>query len=175
MIFIDYMFAKFNYTMWPTVSINLEGPIGGEDDFNLFLFQWENLYERKESFKLIFDVRKFGMPSPYYALKMTVFIEKLRRKYPQYLEKSIIILNSGYIKYLINFMFLIQPPVAPVYTYYVSSIDAVFDSIGPMNAYERLAEDSSKFTYFKPKIPAGHLRRMEEERIANGGLLLADV
>ena len=40
------MFAKFNYTMWPTVSINLEGPIGGEDDFNFFFFQWENLYER---------------------------------------------------------------------------------------------------------------------------------
>ena len=46
---------------------------------------------------------------------MTLFIRTLRRKDYQYLKKSIIYITSPRVKRLLDFIFMIQPPVAPVY------------------------------------------------------------
>ena len=54
-----------------------------------------------------------------YAWEMTLFISKLKkRKNLQnnvYLSKSIIICNNPYKRYLLEWIFYIQSPVAPVY------------------------------------------------------------
>ena len=52
-----------------------------------------------------------------YVLKMSEFIKKLKRRDIQYLEKSIIFINNNKIKYLLDAIFAIQKPVAPVYIY----------------------------------------------------------
>ena len=48
---------------------------------------------------------------------MTKFIKKLKQFPYQYLQKSIIIVSNKYIKYLLNIIFKLQKPVAPVYLY----------------------------------------------------------
>ena len=46
---------------------------------------------------------------------MALFIRTLRRKDYQYLQKSIIYIPSPRVKRLLDFIFMIQPPVARVY------------------------------------------------------------
>ena len=51
---------------------------------------------------------------------MTKFISSLKNFKHQYLQKSLIIVSNKYIKYLLNLIFIIQKPVAPVYIYNVN-------------------------------------------------------
>lgn len=46
---------------------------------------------------------------------MTAFIKKIKQQEHQYLQKSIIYVNKKSVKRLLDFVFTIQPPVAPVY------------------------------------------------------------
>jgi hypothetical protein len=46
---------------------------------------------------------------------MSQFISKLKKEPKQYLKKSIIIVNSNIVKYMLNIIFTYQTPVAPVY------------------------------------------------------------
>ena len=47
-----------------------------------------------------------------------MFIKKIKRKRPQYLQKSVIMLQGKWLKHLIGLMFFIESPAAPVYVYY---------------------------------------------------------
>ena len=44
-----------------------------------------------------------------------LYVQKLKKLPNQYLEKSVIIYNNSWIKYLLVLIFKIQKPVAPVY------------------------------------------------------------
>jgi len=46
---------------------------------------------------------------------MSKFISKLKEEKIQFLQKSIIIINNNIVKYMLNIIFNIQKPVAPVY------------------------------------------------------------
>ena len=50
-----------------------------------------------------------------YAIKLTLFIKKLRKQPYHYLQKSLIVVNDKNIKRLLDFVFTIQAPVSPVY------------------------------------------------------------
>ena len=50
-----------------------------------------------------------------YSIKMSLFIRNLKRERYQYLQKSIIYVNNNIVKSMLDFIFMIQPPVAPVY------------------------------------------------------------
>jgi predicted RNA-binding protein with EMAP domain len=61
--------------------------------------------------------------SPKYAIKMTLFIKNLRKQPYHYLQKSLILVNDKHIKRLLDFVFTLQSPVAPVYLWHINSID----------------------------------------------------
>ena len=46
---------------------------------------------------------------------MSAFIKNLKKNDYQYLQKSIIIVQSNFVKSMLDLIFYIQPPVAPVY------------------------------------------------------------
>ena len=46
---------------------------------------------------------------------MSAFIYRLKKEPIQYLQKSIIIVNNSFIQSLLDLIFFIQSPVAPVY------------------------------------------------------------
>ena len=69
----------------------------------------------KKKFKFIFDTKECGYVHIKYAYSMVSFIKKLKQLPVQYLESSIITYNSRWIKFLLQFIFLCQSPVAPVY------------------------------------------------------------
>ena len=112
------MFATYDLEKWPLVYINMVGDIKTYVDYKQFTSTWMGLYNKLEPFTMLFDATNFGDVSMFYAIKMAMFIKKIKRKRPQYLQKSIIMLESTWLKHLVGLMFFIEAPAAPVYVYY---------------------------------------------------------
>ena len=51
---------------------------------------------------------------------MSKYIKDLRKSPHQYLQHSIILINDNKIKWMLDFIFYLQRPVAPVYIYNVA-------------------------------------------------------
>ena len=54
---------------------------------------------------------------------MTFFIKRLRKESYHYLQKSLILVNDNRIKRLLDFVFTMQSPVAPVYLWLTEETD----------------------------------------------------
>ena len=108
------MWAEYNHTTYPIVEVNMKGTIKDDEEFQTFLNEWLDLYEKKRDFVFIFDTREVGWVSPRYALKMANFITELKKRDIQYLKRSSIIVDSLWIKFLLQFIFYIESPISPV-------------------------------------------------------------
>ena len=109
------MFAHYNYDNFPVVFVSFSENINSETEFDQFLNEWLILYHNRKDFSYIFDTRNMKNISPKYAIKMTLFIKSLRKEPYHYLQKSLILVNDNTIKRLLDFVFTLQSPVAPVY------------------------------------------------------------
>lgn len=108
------MFVKFNYDNFPNVHVTF-GKLNSNEDFNILTNEWLRLYEQKIPFTFIFDSSNLEVYNIKYSLKMSAFIYRLKKEPTQYLQKSIIIVNNSFIQSLLDLIFFIQSPVAPVY------------------------------------------------------------
>ena len=108
------MFANYDYTEFPEVKVTFDGSINNETDFTLFIDQWRNLYEDKNYFTFLFDMSGMGYVNPKYCYKMALFISELKRQDIQYLTSTRIINVNRYLYYLLQLIFALQGPVAPV-------------------------------------------------------------
>ena len=74
---------------------------------------------------------------------MSIFINDLKKQECQYLQKSIILINSNMVKYMLDIIFMIQSPVAPVYitndykdiNNIINNIDTASTCILPLESY----------------------------------------
>ena len=110
------MFAIFNYDNFPIIHVNFTNNLN-EQSLNEFFKEWLTLYLKGENFIFLFDTRNITeIPNIKYAIRMSQFIKKLKKENTyHYLQKSIILINNKKISYLLDFIFNIQKPVAPVY------------------------------------------------------------
>ena len=140
------MFAIYDYSRYESdtiVKVTLSSPIKNDMDFDIFLFKWLELYNNKRQFIFIFDTTNVGYIPLKYSLRMSIFIKDLKKQECQYLQKSIILVNSNMVKYMLDFIFMIQPPVAPVYftnddkevNSIINNIDSTSTSILPSESY----------------------------------------
>lgn len=140
------MFAIYDYSRYMSetiVKVTLSSPIKNDMDFDIFLFKWLELYNNKRQFIFIFDTTNVGYIPLKYSLRMSIFIKDLKKQECQYLQKSIILVNSNMVKYMLDFIFMIQPPVAPVYITnedkdiinIINNIDTVATCILPRESY----------------------------------------
>ena len=140
------MFAIYDYSRYESdtiVKVTLSSPIKNDMDFDIFLFKWLELYNNKRQFIFIFDTSNIGYIPLKYSLRMSIFIKDLKKQECQYLQKSIILVNSNMVKYMLDFIFMIQPPVAPVYITnedkdiinIINNIDTVATCILPRESY----------------------------------------
>ena len=121
------MFAEFDETNFPLVKVIMNDVPESDDEFQSFLDKWIELYEKKEDFKFLFDTTNVGLPHLKYSIKMSQFIKKLKKEPYQYLQESIILINNNKVKWLLDFIFTIQPPVAPVYIYKLNNSETIED------------------------------------------------
>tara|TARA_B100001142_G_scaffold324254_1_gene375665 strand:- start:3 stop:434 length:432 start_codon:yes stop_codon:yes gene_type:complete len=111
------MFADFDYSLYNShsiIKVMFYNEIN-EMYFNKFIEEWQRLYKLKKNFIFIFNTKNVGLMPLSYSIQMSQFISKLKKEPKQYLQKSIIIVNSNIVKYMLNFIFTFQSPVAPVY------------------------------------------------------------
>ena len=114
------MFAQYNYDNFPIVFVTFSESINSETEFDQFLNEWLILYHNRQDFSYIFDTRNMKNISPKYAIKMTLFIKNLRKEPYHYLQKSLILVNDKNIKRLLDFVFTLQSPVAPVFLWHIN-------------------------------------------------------
>tara|TARA_B110000495_G_C22724367_1_gene425353 strand:- start:94 stop:549 length:456 start_codon:yes stop_codon:yes gene_type:complete len=143
------MFAEYNHDHYPIVFVNFSESIESEDEFDQFLNEWLLLYHSQRDFSFIFDTRNMKNISLKYAIKMTLFIKELRKEKYHYLQKSLILVNNKSIKRLLDFVFTLQSPVAPVYIWL--NDDDISDSslIETLNTINRL-DLRDDMIYIKP-------------------------
>lgn len=108
------MFAKYNYDNFPLVKVDLSGTIVSNEDFNNFTQKWLELYNNKQNFEFIFDTKYCGLVNPKYCLYTALFIKSIKKQKIQYLKKSTIYVYNKYIYKLLDIIFYIEKPVAPV-------------------------------------------------------------
>lgn len=127
------MFSNYDTTYFPIVKVTIEG-LPQNNEFDMFLSNWLELYNRNENFILLFDIRRLGIINIKYCIKMSLFIYQLKKKEIQYLQKSIILINDNRVKRLLDFIFILQKPVADVFIIYTEeSIDYYKDNIQTIN------------------------------------------
>tara|TARA_R110001592_G_scaffold136665_1_gene353927 strand:- start:573 stop:971 length:399 start_codon:yes stop_codon:yes gene_type:complete len=109
------MFAEYNYDFFPIIKVKLNN-VDNDNDFDNFLQSWLNLYIQQKDFTFIFDTTNVSDVPFKYSIRMAEFIRRLKKDNSyHYLQKSIIIVNSVFVKRMLNIIFNIQSPVAPVY------------------------------------------------------------
>ena len=108
------MFVDFNYNNFPNIYVTF-GKLETNEEFNMLIDEWLKLYDKKVYFTFIFDTTNLEVYNIKYSFKMSAFIYRLKKQSVQYLQKSIIIVKNNFIQYLLDLIFFIQSPVAPVY------------------------------------------------------------
>jgi hypothetical protein len=109
------MFAEYNYEEFPYVKVKFSNTIENNEDFDSFLAGWIELYNQKKNFTFIFDTTNVGFVNPKYCVKMAMFIHSLKQREIQYLQQSFIIVSSKLVERLLELIFFLQKPVAPVH------------------------------------------------------------
>ena len=131
----NQMWANYDYSQEPIIKVEFEQNISKEEDFNEFLKEWIKLYEQKKDFFFILDTRNVGLIKMKYVHKMVKFIKKMKLFEYQYLRKSIIIVDSTIIRYLLNIVFKLTRPLATVHIISDKSILDDFDNIETEEQY----------------------------------------
>ena len=108
------MFVKFNYDNFPNIYVTF-GKLNSTKEFNILIDEWLRLYEQKKPFTFIFDSSNLEVYNIKYSFKMAAFIHRLKKEPEQYLQRSIILVTNSFIQNLLDLIFFIQSPVAPVY------------------------------------------------------------
>jgi len=143
------MFADYDRTHFPLVKVTIIG-IPSNNDFDLFLEEWLRLYEENRDFMFLFDIRDLGDVPLKFCVKMSMFIYRLRKRPYQYLQKSMILLNNNNVKRLLDFIFVLQPPVAPVYLYNTDQSSEDLKELAQNITRESLTDN---IVYIKPNKP----------------------
>jgi len=128
------MWATFDYTKYETRSIVkvMFSDEVNDESFDAFLKEWITLYNAKRDFSFVFDTTRVGYVPLKYSIRMSSFIGKLKKCPYQYLQKSVFIVSSNFVQYMLDFIFLIQPPVAPIYM--TQDVDEVESLLSTNNA-----------------------------------------
>lgn len=110
------MAIVINETNKPLIEVKFTSEKFTDENYNNFLNKWIELYEKGEDFSFVMDTCDIkDIPHMKYSIGLCIFIKNLKKTYSnQYLKYSTIIINDNRIKYLLDFIFTIQKPVAPV-------------------------------------------------------------
>lgn len=87
---------------------------------------WIGYYESQTEFVFIFHTKDLiQIPRIWYAFKMAMFLYSLKYRYPikHYLQHSHILIQSAGLQRLLEWIFAIQLPVAPVSIYHADEYE----------------------------------------------------
>lgn len=109
------MFANFDYSQSPLIKVKFSENIIDDQDLKNFMDKWFELYDQKKYFSFLFDTSDCGLISIRYCSIFSKFLKELKSREEKYLNQSVIIVRSKWIRYLLKTTFFIQRPISPVY------------------------------------------------------------
>lgn len=124
------MFYKYNYDNFPLVYVEFNNNIIDNNNLNLFLEEWDNIYKTNKEFTLIFNTININIQLDLMTHSFTIinFIKKIKT-YKPLLQKSIIIVQNDFIKNILYYIFQIQSPVCITYITKNNNIDDMLKQI----------------------------------------------
>lgn len=104
---------------WPLVVYTINGDVNSsvKDKFDQFLVSWTDMYvkssETKQKFRLFLDVTHLGTVQPAFIMAIIQFLKKVKELTEMWMEKTVIFLEGGVIKTILDTVFVIYKPVRP--------------------------------------------------------------
>jgi hypothetical protein len=133
------MFSEFNFDKFPLVYVKLNKNVENDKDLDHFFNTWLKLYENKKHFSFIFNTLDCGLIKIKYAYAVANFIKLLKKNNKvHYLEKSILIINSKWMRYLLKTVFYVQKPISKVYI--VSNTEEALSIYNSISKNEKIDE-----------------------------------
>tara|TARA_B100000963_G_scaffold361829_1_gene400097 strand:- start:3426 stop:3866 length:441 start_codon:yes stop_codon:yes gene_type:complete len=86
-----------------------------KSEFDYFSECWRKFYLDKTFFIFKIDTTYLSKPDIKYCYKLAMLIREFKNSDIQYLKYSIMVIPNTYIRYLLNLILRIQPPVATIY------------------------------------------------------------
>jgi hypothetical protein len=83
------------------------------DDLNTFTTRFEDCVDTLQKMKCIFDLRNMEDTPFDLTMKLAMFMKKNKPKIKKSLLCSVIIVNNGFVRNFLNFLFTIIEPSAP--------------------------------------------------------------
>jgi len=123
----------FNKEKFPLVEVTIKS-IVDDVQYDMFEESWLDLYKRENNFYFIFKITDVQNIHIKYITKIVSFIQFLKNNIKkQYLQFSVIIVSNIFIKHLLNIIFKLTTPVAPVYIvnkndYYNNLLDDIISN-----------------------------------------------
>ena len=110
----DNKFCTYNYIDFPIVEVKFDTEHISDKNFTDFLQEWNKIYNNKRLYFFL-DTRECGSVDLKYIRQFADFIKKLKKKEKQFLQKSVIIIESKIVAILLKVLLFFQKPVAPIY------------------------------------------------------------
>ena len=103
-------------SLW--VWITLTSQVVEEGTFDDLLRLWVSYYDRRISFTFVFETKDVTrLPNPWLCIRMALFIREIKQRSHQYVTTSHIMIHNMGLLRMLEFIFAIQSPVAPVKIY----------------------------------------------------------
>ena len=144
---------------WPMVVLKLDGRVNNNVDFQHYTEEWSKLYleasERKERFKLIFDVRNVKKVDVSYLYGQAKYLLKVKQLTELWMDRTAVLVSSGRIKKMIHFVFKFYKPVRPFKVFLEHEEEDMYNWINSNDAGEEIdvideipEEDMKKYVDF---------------------------
>lgn len=109
------MFVKIDKSQLPLIKINFGNNIKSFEEIYPFFDIWYKMYEEKQNFTFMINTLECGKIPIKYIYDIAQQISKIKKLEKQYLERTIVIIQSKWIKNLMLLLFKIVKPIAPIY------------------------------------------------------------
>lgn len=129
---------------FPYIYVKIKN-INNDVDYNKFENLWLDLYKEKKNFIFIININNIENVNMIYAYKMVNLIQTLKKREIQYLDYSILIVSGYIIRNVLNIVFKLTAPVAPIYI--VDKSDYYQDLINDIKNKNQL---KSSISYVSP-------------------------
>ncbi len=109
------MFVNYDHSAFPLVKVIFSKNIENDKELDVFFTEWLQLYQQKKQFTFLLDTSNCGNINIKYCYQIAKQVSVIKKLKIQYLQKTIIVLESKWIKNLMRILFSLIKPIAPVY------------------------------------------------------------
>ncbi|MDP5139708.1 MAG: STAS/SEC14 domain-containing protein [Spirosomaceae bacterium] len=102
------LYATFDRSEFPVISIHFTGEKETKENFELYLQELGNNYERKEKFALVFELTNAPLPNVKYQLKQAAWMKENEPLIKKYCYGVAYVIPGMVMRSVLKFIFSVQ-------------------------------------------------------------------